>query len=123
MPPRRLDAIAWSSTRQTDTAALLVRALKSEESPQATFLSTGFHRADATHEQVDSQFTRMGTTEPATFEVTLVGADPGFTPGGVMGHVIGIHAETSIDPRLFGLSDMLGTSIRIVVDTEFDKVP
>lgn len=40
-----------------------------------------------------------------------------------MGHVIGIHAETSIDPRLFGLSDMLGTSIQIVVDTEFDKVP
>jgi len=99
----------------------LLKTLRSEKFPQATFISTSFHRSDPTHARVDGQFSLMG--KPATFEVALVGAGPGFTPGGIMGHVIGIHAETSINPHRFGLPDMFGDAIQIVVDTEFDKVP
>ena len=35
----------------------------------------------------------------------------------------GHDVSTSIDPHHFGLPDMFGDSIQVVVDTEFDKVP
>ncbi|HEX4860030.1 MAG TPA: YceI family protein, partial [Rhizomicrobium sp.] len=73
--------------------------------------------------KVDGRLTLMGRTVPATFDVTLVGAGPGFAGGPVMGHVIGIHAETSIDAKAIGLSPdlLLKTPIVIAIDTEFDK--
>jgi polyisoprenoid-binding protein YceI len=104
-------------------AEQLTKTLKSAKIPQATFVSTAFRQIGPAHAQVEGQFTLMSKTEPVTFDVSLIDAGPGFTPGGVMGHVIGIHAEASIDPHHFGLPDMLGDSIQIVVDTEFDKVP
>jgi len=109
-------------TNVKDFATQLIKFLKSAKYPQATFVSTAFRQTDPTHEFVDGQFTLMGKSEPITFAVSLVGAGPGFTPGGVMGHVIGIHAETSINPHHFGLPDMFGDSIQLVIDTEFDKV-
>lgn len=95
--------------------------LKSAQFPEATFVSTAFHRTDATHGTVDGNFTLMGVTKPVTFHVTLIGAGPGFAGGPVMGHVIGVHAETSIDPQDYALGPFLTAPIAISVDTEFDK--
>jgi polyisoprenoid-binding protein YceI len=97
--------------------------LKSRAYPQATFTSTAFHQSDATHGKVDGQFTLMGKTRPVTFDVTLIGAGPGFAGGPVMGHVIGIHAETAIEPADYGLPSVFSEPIQLAIDTEFDKKP
>jgi polyisoprenoid-binding protein YceI len=122
----RISAAVQTGSIETNVQGFaedLVKTLRTAKFPQATFVSTSFLRNDPRHARVDGQLTLLGKTEPATFEVSLVGAGPGFTPGGIMGHVIGIHAETSINPHRFGLPELLGDSIQIVVDTEFDKVP
>ncbi|HUB84598.1 MAG TPA: YceI family protein [Rhizomicrobium sp.] len=95
--------------------------LKSAKYPAATFVSTAFRQTDAQHGKVDGQFTLMGKTVPLTFDVTLVGAGPGFAGGPIMGHVIGIHAEGAINPQDFNISPFFTTPIQLVIDTEFDK--
>lgn len=95
--------------------------LKTAKYPQATFVSTAFRKTDAQHGKVDGKFTLMGKTVPLTFDVTLIGAGPGFAGSPQMGHVIGIHAESSINPQDFGMSPFFKTPIQIVIDTEFDK--
>jgi len=88
--------------------------------PQATFVSTAFRQTDATHGKVDGKFTLKGKTVPLTFDVTLVGAGPGFAGGPVMGHVIGIHAEGSINPKDFDMGPFFTDPIDLVIDAEFD---
>lgn len=95
--------------------------LKSAKFPTATFTSTAFRQTDPQHGKVDGKFTLMGKTVPLTFDVTLVGAGPGFAGSPAMGHVIGIHAEGSINPQDFGMSPFFKTPIQLVIDTEFDK--
>lgn len=95
--------------------------LKSAKFPTATFISTAFRQTDPEHGKVDGNFTLMGKTVPLTFDVTLVGAGPGFAGSAAMGHVIGIHAEGAINPQDFGMSPFFKTPIQLVVDTEFDK--
>lgn len=95
--------------------------LKSAKFPEATFVSTAFRQTDAEHGKVDGKFTLMGKTKSVTFDVTLIGAGPGFAGSQAMGHVIGIHAETSINPQDFGMSPFFTTPIQFVIDTEFDK--
>ena len=95
--------------------------LNAAKYPTATFVSTAFRKTDAQHGKVDGKFTLMGKTVPLTFDVSLVGAGPGFAGGPVMGHVIGIHAEGAIHPQDFGMSAFFTTPIEIVIDTEFDK--
>jgi polyisoprenoid-binding protein YceI len=95
--------------------------LNAAKYPTATFVSTAFRQTDAQHGKVDGQFTLMGKTVPVTFDVSLVGAGPGFAGSPVMGHVIGIHAETAIHPQDFGMSPFFTTPIQLVIDTEFDK--
>jgi polyisoprenoid-binding protein YceI len=97
--------------------------LKSAAYPQATFVSTAFHQTDASHGRVDGTLSLMGKTEPVAFDVTLVGAGPGFAGGPIMGHVIGVHAETSINPQDFGMSPFFTEPIAILIDTEFDLKP
>lgn len=93
--------------------------LNAKAFPQATFVSTAFHQTDADHGKVEGNFTLLGKTHPVTFDVTLVGAGKGF-----MGHPrIGVHAETAIDPKDYGLPPMLGASIALVVDGEFAEGP
>ena len=75
----------------------------------------------STAKGVDGKFTLMGKTVPLTFDVTLIGAGPGFAGSPAMGHVIGIHAETAINPQDFGMSPFFKTPIQLVIDTEFDK--
>jgi polyisoprenoid-binding protein YceI len=91
--------------------------------PQATYVSTAFHQTDATHGTVDGDFTLLGKTKRVTFDVTLIGAGPGFAGGPVMGHVIGIEAKTAINPQDYGLPPLFKAPIEIVIDTEFDKKP
>jgi polyisoprenoid-binding protein YceI len=85
--------------------------------PQATFVSTGFHRIDASHGRVDGEFTLMGKTRPMTFEVDLQGAGKGF-----MGHPrLGIEARSTLDPGDFGMSPMFSAPIALVIDAEFAR--
>jgi polyisoprenoid-binding protein YceI len=95
--------------------------LKSAKYPEATFVSTAFRQTDVQHGKVDGKFTLMGKTVPVTFDTTLIGAGPGFAGSPVMGHVIGIHAETAINPQDFGMSPFFTMPIQLVIDTEFDK--
>jgi len=93
--------------------------LKSAKFPEATFVSSAFHRTDAMHGKVDGQFTLMGTTKPVTFDVELVGAGKGWADK----PRLGVHAVARIAPQDFGLPAVFGKAIEIVVDTEFERAP
>jgi len=93
--------------------------LKSAKFPEATFVSTAFHRTDATHGKVDGQFTLMGITRRVTFAVELVGAGKGWADK----PRLGVHAVASLVPQDFGFPALFGKSIEIVVDTEFERAP
>ena len=92
--------------------------LKSSAFPKATFTSTAFRPTDPAHGQVDGQLSLMGKTAPATFDVELVGAGPGFGAPR-----LGVEAKTRIKPTDFGLDPMFGEAIELVVDVEFSKAP
>lgn len=93
--------------------------LKSAKFPEATFVSTAFHRTDTTHGKVDGQFTLMGTTKPVTFDVELVGAGKGWADK----PRLGVHAVARIVPQDYGFPALFGNTIEIVVDTEFERAP
>lgn len=97
--------------------------LNAAKYPDATFVSTAFHRRDATHGSVEGTFSLMGHSKPLTFEATLVGAGPGFAGGPVLGHVIGIEATTTVNPRDYGLPAIFSEPIEIAIETEFDHKP
>ena len=92
--------------------------LNSAKFPQATFVSTAFHKVDATHGKVDGQFTLLGVTKPVTFDVTLVGAGKGFGAPRM-----GVEAVTTIDPQAYGMSPFFVAPIELVIDAEFQKTP
>ena len=89
--------------------------------PAATFVSTAFHASDFAHGTVDGRLTLLGRTVPVTFDVTLIGAGPGFAAGPAMGHVIGVRAVTHVDPSAIGLPAVFADPIEIAIDTEFTK--
>lgn len=90
--------------------------LKSKAFPEATFVSKAFRKTDATHGQVDGDFTLMGKTRPVTFDVTLIGAGAAFGKPR-----IGMQARATINPQDYGLPAMFADPIEIVVDTEFER--
>jgi polyisoprenoid-binding protein YceI len=94
------------------------RFLKSKAFPEATFVSTAFRPTDATHGEVDGQFTLMGKTAPATFKVELVGAGVGFGKPR-----LGVHAATTLDPKSYGLPPVFNQPIDLVIDAEFERQP
>jgi polyisoprenoid-binding protein YceI len=98
-----------------------VAYLDTAKYPEATFVSTAFHQTDKTHGTVLGTFTLRGKSKPMTFVVTLIGAGPGFAGSMEMGHVIGIHAEGTINPQDYGLPAMFKEPIGLVIDTEFDR--
>ena len=93
--------------------------LNSAKFPEATFVSTAFHRTDATHGKVDGRFTLMGTTKPVTFDVELIGAGKGWEDR----PRLGVHAVARIVPQDYGFPALFGNTIEIVVDTEFERAP
>ena len=122
----KLSAIVQTGSIETNVPGFAAQLqgkeyLNSARFPQAKFVSTAFRQRDATHGQVDGRFTLMGKTVPLTFDVTLIGAGPGFAGAPIMGHVIGIHAEAQISPHDFGLPAIFTEPIGLVIDTEFDK--
>lgn len=89
--------------------------LKSAAFPKATFVSTAFRQVDASHGQVEGQFTLMGKTRPLTLDVELIGAGKGF-----MGKPrLGVEAVGKINPQDFGLNPIFSTPIQLVIDAEF----
>jgi polyisoprenoid-binding protein YceI len=131
--PKAIAASQLSATVETGSIASNVPGFAAElvgpkyldaaTYPQATFVSTAFKKLSATHGKVTGNFTLRGKTMPVTFDVTLVGAGPGFAGGPVMGHVIGIHAEGSINPQDYGMGPFFKDPIQLVIDTEFDRKP
>jgi polyisoprenoid-binding protein YceI len=96
--------------------------LDAKKFPQATFVSTAFRQSDAQQGDVDGNFTLRGVTKSVTFHVSLIGAGPGFAGSPTMGHVIGIHAETTINGADYGLPHIVSMQpIVLTIDTEFDK--
>ena len=93
--------------------------LKAAKFPEATFVSSAFHRSDAMHGKVDGQLTLMGIAKPATFDVELVGAGKGWADM----PRLGVHAVVRINPTDFGLPALFGKAIEIVVNTEFQRTP
>ena len=92
--------------------------LDSKKFPRAEFTSTHFVKIDATHALVEGNFTLLGKTVPLTFTVELIGAGKGF-----MGHPrIGAEATTTLKTADFGLPEVLGPNVQLVIDTEFAKL-
>jgi polyisoprenoid-binding protein YceI len=122
----KLDASVETSSITTPVAGFAEQLqgkdyLNAANFPLATFVSTAFRPEDFQHGKVDGNLTLLGKTVKATFDVTLVGAGPGFAGGPTMGHVIGIHAVTTVDPKAIGLPPVFSDPIEIAVDTEFAK--
>ena len=91
--------------------------LNSAAFPEATFVSSAFRQMSTRRGKVDGQLTLMGKTRPVTFDVELIGAGKGFADR----PRIGVSARGTINPVDFGLLPLLGDSIEIVVDVEFQK--
>jgi polyisoprenoid-binding protein YceI len=94
------------------------RYLNSKAFPQATFVSTAFHRHDATHGVVSGDFTLLGVTHPQTFEVELIGAGKGFGAPR-----IGFEAHATIVPKAYGMGPFFATPISLTIDGEFVRQP
>lgn len=97
--------------------------LDAARNPTASFVSDGFAVESDTKGSVTGQLTIMGKTHPARFEVQLIGAGKGYT-GDAQGNpiirdLIGIHAETRIDPQAYGLNAFFTAPIPIRIDAEF----
>jgi polyisoprenoid-binding protein YceI len=127
--PKAIAKSKLSATVQTGSIATNVpgfaadiaqKYLNAPQFPEASFVSTAFRQTDATHGKVDGMFLLKGKTVPLTFDVTLVGAGPGFAGSPQMGHVIGIHAETWLDPKPFAIGPFFQDPIQLVIDAEFD---
>jgi polyisoprenoid-binding protein YceI len=129
--PKAIDKSQLSAAVETASIASNVPGFATElagpkylnagQFPEATFVSTAFHKTDATHGTVSGNFTLKGKTKPLTFDVTLVGAGPGFAGSPAMGHVIGIHAEGAINPQDYDMGPFFKEPIQLVIDTEFDN--
>ncbi len=106
------------ATNVPDFAAQLSgdKFLKSAAFPKATFVSTAFHRKDATHGTVTGDLTLLGVTAPLTFDVTLVGAGKGFGAPRM-----GVEATASLDARKFGMGPFFVDPIQLVIDVEFER--
>ncbi|SMG48829.1 MULTISPECIES: YceI family protein [unclassified Paracoccus (in: a-proteobacteria)] len=99
--------------------------LDSAKNPTARFAADGFTADSLTAGKVQGQLTLLGKTLPATFDVTLIGAGKGFTGdeagNPIIRDLIGVHAETQIDPQAYGMSPFFTDPITIEVDAEFAR--
>jgi polyisoprenoid-binding protein YceI len=93
--------------------------LKARTFPQATFKSTGFRQTGPQAAKIDGELALMGKTAPVTFDVVLIGAGKGFAGQ----PRIGATARTGVKPVDFGLPPLLGETIEIVIDSEFERKP
>jgi polyisoprenoid-binding protein YceI len=90
--------------------------LNAAKYPTATFTGAAFHPTGPDRGTVGGDMTIMGVTKPVTWDVTLVGTGKGFR-----GPVIGVHAVTHVDPRDYGLPNIITGPVELTLDAEFDK--
>ncbi|MGA0613356.1 YceI family protein [Paracoccus sp. KR1-242] len=99
--------------------------LNGAANPTASFVSDSFTADSNTAGTVSGQLTLMGKTHPATFRVELVGAGKGYTGdengNPVIRDLIGLRAETQIDPQAYGLNAFFTEPIPISIDAEFAR--
>jgi polyisoprenoid-binding protein YceI len=93
--------------------------LKARTFPNATFKSSAFRQTGPQSAKIDGELALLGKTGPVTFDVTLVGAGKGFAGQ----PRIGATARAGIKPGDFGLPPLLGETIEIVIDSEFERKP
>jgi polyisoprenoid-binding protein YceI len=93
------------------------RFLNSAGHPNATFVSTAFRPIDATHADVDGNFTLKGVTRPVTFRVELIGA--GQNQRGTA--VIGFRATAMINNAGYNFPGFIRGQSEIVVEGEFNR--
>ena len=93
------------------------RFLNSAGHPNATFVSTAFRQIDATHAEVDGNFTLKGVTKPVTFRVELIGA--GQNQRGTV--VIGFRATAMINNADYNFPGFIRGESEIVVEGEFNR--
>lgn len=93
------------------------RFLNSAGHPNATFVSTAFRQVDATHAEVDGNFTLRGVTKPVTFSVELIGA--GQNQRGTP--TIGYRAVAPIEASDYGFPSFIRGRSEIVVEGEFNR--
>jgi len=93
--------------------------------PTASFTAESFVAESNTSGTVSGPLTIMGKTHPATFRAELVGAGRGYTGdengNPVIRDLIGLRAETEIDPQAYGLNAFFTTPIPIEIDAEFAR--
>lgn len=124
--PANPAASKLSATVQTASIATPVKGFSAELAgkayldsatfPTATFVSTAFRQTDATHGKVDGTFTLKGKSAPVTFDVTLVGAGPGFGKPR-----IGVTARGWIKPQDHDMGPFFLDPIELTIDVEFEK--
>ena len=99
--------------------------LGAEAHPVARFTAEGFAVESETRGTVSGRLALMGRTHPATFRVELIGAGKGYTGdeqgNPVIRDLIGVHAETEIDPQAHGLSAFFTAPIMLAIDAEFAR--
>lgn len=114
------------STPVPDFAPVLLGKdyLNAAANPVARFVSDSFTVQSDSKGEVQGQLTLMGQTHPASFEVELIGAGQGFTGENgqpVIRDLLGVHAETQIDPQAYGMNGFFTAPIPIVIDAEFAR--
>jgi polyisoprenoid-binding protein YceI len=93
------------------------RFLNSAGHPNATFVSSAFRQIDATHAEVDGNFTLKGVTKPVTFRVELIGA--GANQRGTP--TIGFRATAMINNADYNFPGFIRGESEIVVEGEFNR--
>ncbi|MDF3607087.1 YceI family protein [Paracoccus sp. DMF-8] len=93
--------------------------------PTARFVADGFVADSPVQGRISGQLTIMGQTHPATFDATLIGAGQGYTGdengNPIIRNLIGLSAETAIDPQQFGLNPFFTDPVVIQIDAEFAR--
>lgn len=99
--------------------------LDSAKNPTARFTADSFTADSLTGGKVSGPLTLLGHTHPATFDVTLIGAGKGYTGdeagNPIIRDLIGLHAETRIDPQAYGMNAFFTDPITIEIDAEFAR--
>lgn len=96
------------------------RFLNTAKYPDATFVSTAFHRTGPNRATVDGNLTFMGVTKPITIDAELVGA--GKNMRGVP--TLGVTGRAHFKRSDFGFTAMngpIGDEIELMLDAEFDQ--
>lgn len=99
--------------------------LDTSSHPTASFVADSFVADSLTQGKISGQLTIMGRTHPATFQATLIGAGQGYTGdengNPIIRNLIGMSAETTIDPQQYGLNAFFTDPIVIQIDAEFAR--